>query len=102
MLESRLHELRHHLLQAARHLAGAKVLAERLYGVGPVTALAMTCWLAGIDRFSSFRMDTVPVALALLPRAQQGQGAVLAGPSLPFACMTRLSHHRASVCTHEI
>ena len=41
-LETRLHELRHQLLQAARHLAGAKVLAERLYGVGPVTALAMT------------------------------------------------------------
>jgi transposase len=26
---------------------GARVLAARLYGVGPVTALAMTCWLAG-------------------------------------------------------
>ena len=48
-------ELRHQLLAAARHLAGAKVLAERLYGVGPVTALAMTCWLGGKDRFSSSR-----------------------------------------------
>src|SRR5271169_4767105 len=55
MLETRLHELRHQLLQAARHLAGAKVLAARLYGVGPVTALAMTCWLAGEGRFSSSR-----------------------------------------------
>jgi len=55
MLESRLHELRHQLLDAARHLTGAKVLAERLYGVGPVTALAMTCWLAGEGRFSSSR-----------------------------------------------
>ena len=55
MLESRLHELRHQLTDAARHLAGAKVLAGRLYGVGPVTALAMTCWLAGADRFSSSR-----------------------------------------------
>ena len=43
MLETRLHELRHQLLDAARHLAGAKVLAARLYGVGPVTALAMRC-----------------------------------------------------------
>src|SRR6266851_3395754 len=51
-LEARLHELRHHLLDAARHLTGAKVLAARLYGVGPVTALAMTCWLAGEGRFS--------------------------------------------------
>ena len=46
-LEARLHVLRHQLLDAARHLTGAKVLAARLYGVGPVTALAMTCWLAG-------------------------------------------------------
>jgi len=54
-LETRLHAVRHELLDAARHLAGAKVLAARLYGVGPVTALAMTCWLAGADRFSSSR-----------------------------------------------
>src|SRR6202034_3196814 len=47
--------LRHQLVDTARHLTGAKVLAERLYGVGPVTALAMTCWLAGKDRFSSSR-----------------------------------------------
>ena len=50
-----MHELRHQLTDAARHLAGAKVLAARLYGVGPVTALAITCWLAGADRFSSSR-----------------------------------------------
>jgi len=54
-LETRLHAVRHELLDAARHLAGAKVLAARLYGVGPVTALAMTCWLAGEGRFSSSR-----------------------------------------------
>ena len=42
-----MHVVRHQLLDAARHLTGAKVLAARLYGVGPVTALAMTCWLAG-------------------------------------------------------
>ena len=54
-LETRLDELRHELLDAARHLAGAKVLAARLYGVGPVTALAMTCWLGGAGRFSSSR-----------------------------------------------
>jgi transposase len=54
-LDARLHELRHQLLDAARHLTGAKVLAARLYGVGPVTALALTCWLAGAGRFSSSR-----------------------------------------------
>ena len=36
-------------------LTGARVLAARLYGVGPVTALAMTCWLGGAGRFSSSR-----------------------------------------------
>ncbi len=54
-LEARLHAVRHQLTDAARHLAGAKVLAARLYGVGPFAALAMTCWLAGKDRFSSSR-----------------------------------------------
>ena len=54
-IEARLRPLRHQLLAAARHLTGAKVLAARLYGVGPVTALALTCWLAGEGRFSSSR-----------------------------------------------
>src|SRR5579872_6840224 len=43
------------LRAAARHLTGAKVLAARLYGVGPVTALALTCWLGGAGRSSSSR-----------------------------------------------
>jgi len=54
-LEARLDMLRRQLLAAARHLTGAKVLATRLYGVGPVTALALTCWLGGAGRFSSSR-----------------------------------------------
>jgi transposase len=54
-LETRLDVLRRQLLHAARTLAGAKVLASRLYGVGPVAALAMTCWLGGAGRFSSSR-----------------------------------------------
>ena len=54
-LEARMDVVRKQLLAAARHLAGAKVLAARLYGVGPVTALALTCWLGGEGRFSSSR-----------------------------------------------
>jgi transposase len=54
-LEDQLNELRRQLLDAARHLRGAKVLAERIYGVGPLTALALTCWLGGAGRFSSAR-----------------------------------------------
>ena len=54
-LETRLEVLRRELLHTARSLAGARVLASRLYGVGPVAALAMTCWLGGAGRFSSSR-----------------------------------------------
>jgi transposase len=54
-LEAQLAVLRHRLVQAARQLTGARVLAERLYGVGPATALALTCWLGGAGRFSSSR-----------------------------------------------
>lgn len=54
-LEARLEELRHELLDAVWHLVGAGVLAARLYGVGPVTALAVTCWLGGAGRFSCSR-----------------------------------------------
>ncbi len=53
--EARMHVLRKQLRETARHLTGAKVLAARLYGVGPVTGLALTCWLAGEGRFSSSR-----------------------------------------------
>jgi transposase len=54
-LEAQMHVVRHQLTDAARHLRGAKVLAARLYGVGPFAALALTCWLAGAGRFSSSR-----------------------------------------------
>ncbi len=54
-IEVRMEVLRTQLRDAARHLTGAKVLAARLYGVGPITALALTCWLAGEGRFSSSR-----------------------------------------------
>ena len=54
-LEEHLDAMHRRLLHAARHLTGARVLTERLYGVGPITALALTCWLAGAGRFSSAR-----------------------------------------------
>jgi transposase len=54
-LDARMDVVRKRVLDAARHLTGAKVLAARLYGAGPVTALALTCWLAGAGRFSSSR-----------------------------------------------
>jgi transposase len=47
--------LRAQLTAAARQLRGARVLADSIYGVGPITALALTCWLGGGGRFSSAR-----------------------------------------------
>jgi transposase len=54
-IEVHLDALRKRIGAAARALPGAKVLHERLFGVGPVTALALTCWLGGAGRFSSAR-----------------------------------------------
>jgi transposase len=54
-LEAELAAVRRRLLAAARQLRGARTLTESIYGVGPVTGLALTCWLGGAGRFSSSR-----------------------------------------------
>ena len=54
-LEEELAAVRRRVTAAARHLHGAQVLAGRIYGAGPLTALALTCWLGGTGRFSSAR-----------------------------------------------
>src|SRR5262249_29867265 len=74
VLEARMHAVRHQLLDAARHLAGAKVLAARLYGVGPVTALALTCWLGGARRFSSARKPVRFAGLDITVWSSDGKG----------------------------
>jgi transposase len=53
--ERQLEQIRRQLVGIARHVRGAKTLTDALYGVGPITALALTCWLGGADRFSSAR-----------------------------------------------
>jgi transposase len=73
-LEVQLHAVRHQLLAAARHLTGAKVLAARLYGVGPVTGLALTCWLAGAGRFSSSRQAVRFAGLDITVRSSDRKG----------------------------
>jgi transposase len=52
-IEDQLVPLRRDLVGKAEHLKGAKLLSSRLYGVGPISGLALTCWLGGADRFSS-------------------------------------------------
>ncbi len=73
-LEARLDALRRQLLDTARHLTGAKVLASRLYGVGPVTALALTCWLGGAGRFSSSRQAVRFAGLDITVHSSDGKG----------------------------
>lgn len=53
--EAQLQQIHRQLLGIARHVRGAKTLSDSIYGVGPITALALTCWLGGADRFSSAR-----------------------------------------------
>jgi transposase len=55
VLEVHLDDLRRRLVHTARHLRGAKALADVIYGVGPITGLALCSWLGGADRFGSSR-----------------------------------------------
>jgi transposase len=41
--------------EAALGITASRELASQLYGVGPITALALTCWLGGAGRFFSAR-----------------------------------------------
>jgi transposase len=55
VLEVHLDDLRRRLVRTAKHLRGPKTLTDAIYGVGPITALALCCWLGGADRFGSSR-----------------------------------------------
>jgi transposase len=53
-LEGELEPLARQIRQIARRMRGPRLLRDQLYGVGPLTALALTCWLGGAGRgFSS-------------------------------------------------
>jgi len=73
-LEAELAAVRRRLGAAARHLRGARTLTESLYGVGPVTALALTCWLGGAGRFSSARKAVRFCGLDITVRSSDGKG----------------------------
>ena len=48
-----LDRLRRRIVATAWQVAGARMLMDAIYGVGPMTGLALVCWLGGADRFSS-------------------------------------------------
>jgi transposase len=54
-LAEHLDRLRRSLLTASRHINGARTLKDAIFGVGPMTSLALCAWLGGADRFSSSR-----------------------------------------------
>jgi transposase len=54
-LAEHLDRLRRSLLAASRHVNGARALMAAIFGVGPMTSLALCAWLGGADRFSSSR-----------------------------------------------
>jgi transposase len=55
VLAEHLERLRRRLLATARHVQGARALIDAVYGVGPMTSLALCAWLGGAGRFSSSR-----------------------------------------------
>ena len=54
-LDEHIDRLRRSLLAASRHIQGARELMAAIFGVGPLTSLALCAWLGGADRFSSSR-----------------------------------------------
>jgi transposase len=54
-LAEHLDRLRRRLVATARLVKGARALMDAIYGVGPMTALALCAWLGGAERFSSSR-----------------------------------------------
>ncbi len=49
-LAEHLDRLRQRIVATARQVAGARALMDAIYGVGPMTSLALVCWLGGADR----------------------------------------------------
>jgi transposase len=105
-LEEQMHELRHRLLGIARHMKGPRVLAERLYGVGPLTALALTCWPGGAGRFSSARKAVRFAGPDITVHSSDGKGPSgrlsRQGPPVPrrSACEAGKAHARAPAPGH--
>jgi transposase len=71
--DERLHQVRRLLVVQARHMTGARELHARLYGVGPITALALTCWLGGAGRFSSSHKAVRFAGLDITVRSSDGK-----------------------------
>jgi transposase len=106
-LDNHLETLRRQLINAARHLTGAKVLTARLYGVGPITALALTCWLGGAGRFSSARQAVRFAGLDVTVHSSDGKHSPghlsRQGPAVLRWCLYEAAktHARSAAPDHD-
>ena len=105
-LEGHLTTLHRQLIIASRHLRGARVLRARLYGVGPITALALTCWLGGAGRFSSARKAVRFAGLDITVHSSDGKHSPgrlsRQGPEVLRWCVYEagMTHARRSAADH--
>jgi transposase len=72
-LDEHLSRLRQRIVATARQVAGARALMDASYGVGPMTSLALVCWLGGADRFSSSRKAVRFVGLDITVRSSDSK-----------------------------
>jgi transposase len=106
-LEAHLETLRRELINTAAHLSGVKVLTARLYGVGPITALALTCWLGGAGRFSSARKAVRFAGLDVTVHSSDGKRSPghlsRQGPEVLRWCLYEAgkTHARSSAPDHD-
>jgi len=72
-LDEHLGRLRRRIVATSRHAAGAQALMDAIYGVGPMTSLALVCWLGGANRFSSSRKAVRFVGLDITVRSSDSK-----------------------------
>ncbi len=73
VLADHLDRLRRRLLSTARGVQGARALMHDIYGVGPLSSLALCAWLGGADRFTSSRKAVRFVGLDITVHSSDGK-----------------------------
>src|SRR4051812_116910 len=73
VLAEHLERLRRRLLSTARGMKVARALMHDIYGVGPLSSLALCAWLGGADRFSSSRKAVRFVGLDITVHSSDGK-----------------------------
>lgn len=72
-LAEHIDRVRHGLLGSARQIKGARALMADIYGVGPLTSVALCAWLGGPHRFSSSRRAVRFVGLDITVHSSDGK-----------------------------